>query len=311
MEQTDPSEQPTMHEGQLTVPVAVVARLVAEQLPHLAALPVEPLRSSGTVNAIFRLGDHLTARFPLVPGDVDEVRTGIESEADATRLLLGRTRFRTPEPVAIGQPSDGYPLPWSVQTWVPGRDATHDDARRAAETSDAFADDLVELVAAVREIPTGGARFTGPGRGGDLRHHDDWVRECLGRSADLVDVARLGALWERWRDLPRSGPDVTTHGDLIPGNVLVAEERLVGLLDVGGLGPADPALELVGAWHLLDTTRRTRFRAALGCGDVEWARGAAWALEQALGAGWYYRRTNPAMSAMGLRTLGRLLDDGP
>ena len=42
-----------------------------------------------------------------------------------------------------------------------------------------------------------------------------------------------------------------SHGDLIPGNVLVAGDRLSGVLDTGGFGPADPALDLVSAWHLL------------------------------------------------------------
>lgn len=230
-----------MHEGQVRVPAGTVARLVADQVPQLAGLPVRAVASTGTVNAIFRLGEGFCARLPLVAGDADEVREQLVREADAARRLLGPVRVATPEPVALGEPGHGYPLPWSVQTWVPGRDATHDDVRRAAETSDAFADDLVELVATVREIPTGGAGFAGTGRGSDLRGHDDWVRECLGRSADLVDVARLGALWERWRDLPSAGPDVTTHGDLIPGNVLVAEARLVAerLLERPG-GTAGP-----------------------------------------------------------------------
>ena len=301
-----------MHEGQLRVPAPTVARLVAEQVPHLADRPVRWVDSSGTVNAIFRVGDGHGARFPLVASEVDDVRAQLEREADAARLLLGRTRFRTPEPVAIGEPGRGYPLPWSVQTWVPGRDATHDDTRREAATSDAFADDLAELVLAVREIPTVGASFTGPGRGGDLRDHDSWVQECLRRSDGLVDVDRLGVLWARLRDLPPPpGPDVTTHGDLTPGNVLAADGRLTGVVDVGGLGPADPSLELVGAWHLLDARRRRRLRTTLGCDELEWARGAAWALEQALGAGWYYVHTNPAMSAMGRRTMEQLLTDGP
>lgn len=32
-----------------------------------------------------------------------------------------------PEPVAIGKPGAGYPLPWSVQTWIPGIVATDQD----------------------------------------------------------------------------------------------------------------------------------------------------------------------------------------
>ncbi len=99
--------------------------------------------------------------------------------------------------------------------------------------------------------------------------------------------------------------------DLIPGNVLVDGRRLAGVIDVGGLGPADPALDLVAAWHLLDVGPRQALRADLGSGDLEWARGAAWALQQALGAGWYYVDSNPAMSSMGLRTLERLVAHPP
>ena len=86
-----------------------------------------------------------------------------------------------------------------------------------------------------------------------------------------------------------------THGDLIPGNVLVSHGRLAGVIDVGGLGPADPALDLVGAWHLLEPGPRQALRADLGSDDLEWARGRAWAFEQAMGAVWYYTGSNPAM----------------
>jgi len=59
-----------------------------------------------------------------------------------------------------------------------------------------------------------------------------------------------------------------THGDLIPGNVLVAGGRLAGVIDVGGLGPPDPALDLVAAWHLLEVGPRPALRADLGSRDV-------------------------------------------
>jgi aminoglycoside phosphotransferase (APT) family kinase protein len=100
-----------------------------------------------------------------------------------------------------------------------------------------------------------------------------------------------------------------THGDLIPGNVLVDNGRLVGILDVGGLGAADPALDLVSAWHLLDTDRRKLFREDLRCDGLEWERGKAWAFQQALGAAWYYQSSNPTMSRMGRRTVERILGD--
>jgi aminoglycoside phosphotransferase (APT) family kinase protein len=93
---------------------------------------------------------------------------------------------------------------------------------------------------------------------------------CLQRSDGLLDVARARCLWRELRDLPRAGADVMTHGDLIPGNVLVAHGRLAGIIDVGGLGPADPALDLVCARHLLEPGPRQVLRTGLGCDDLEW-----------------------------------------
>ena len=100
-----------------------------------------------------------------------------------------------------------------------------------------------------------------------------------------------------------------SHRDLIPANLLVRDERLVGLLDGGAFGPADPALDLVAAWHLLEKDCRDLFRCHIGCDDIEWDRGAAWAFQQAMGLVWYYDQTNPMMSALGRSTLARILSD--
>lgn len=49
--------------------------------------------------------------------------------------------------------------------------------------------------------------------------------------------------------------------------------------------------------------------ADLGCDDLEWERGKAWAFEQSMGAAWYYAESNPAMSLMGQLTLQRIVAD--
>ena len=295
-----------MHAGQLAVPLLTVQALIAAQFPRFARLTISPIPSAGTVNAIFRLGDDLTVRFPLEPGEADATRRSLESEQSAARELLGRTRFPTPEPVAIGEPGPGYPLPWSIQSWVAGAPATDDDPADSIP----FAHDLAEFIRGVRGIDTRGVLFSGEGRGGVISAQDDWMQVCFDRSESLLDVSRLRDMWSTMRDLPRgSTPGVTTHGDLMPGNVLVAAHRLAGVIDVGGLGPADPALDLVGGWHLLDPAPRRAFRAALDCDDQEWARGRAWAFAQAMGLVWYYHRSNPTMSAIGRRTLARLAED--
>ena len=297
-----------MHAGQLAVSPAMVRELVDEQFPEWGQLAITAVDGGGTVNAIFRIGDQLAARFPLRAGDAASVRRGLQSEAAAARELAGRTRFATPGPVAIGEPGAGYPLAWAVQTWLPGITAADEDPGRSV----AFAHDLAEFIGGVRAIGTGGRSFSGRGRGGDLRSHDGWVEACLERSGHLLDVARLSRTWQAMRALPRGAAgDVMSHGDLIPGNVLVSGGRLVGILDVGGLGAADPALDLVAAWHLLEDGPRQALRDDLRCDDLQWERGKAWAFEQAMGLVWYYAHSNPAMSRMGQRTLERIQASPP
>ncbi|MGH3626883.1 MAG: phosphotransferase, partial [Sciscionella sp.] len=116
-----------MHADQLIVSVATVRGLIETQFPRWRGLPIRALPMRGTVNALFRIGTGVTARFPLQPGDVEETRSSLAREARGAAELFGQTRFPTPEPVALGEPGLGYPLPWSVQTWLPGTAATEDD----------------------------------------------------------------------------------------------------------------------------------------------------------------------------------------
>ncbi|MCR2783935.1 MULTISPECIES: aminoglycoside phosphotransferase family protein [unclassified Microbacterium] len=292
-----------MHADELAIDEHVVRRLIAEQFPQWRDEPVHRMTTDGTVSAIFRIGDALAARFPLRDADPREARALIAEETAAMRELAASCPFPTPLPVAEGAPGAGYPLPWSVQTWLPGTVATP----HGLAHSEGFTRDLVHLVQSLRAADTRGRAFAGSGRGGSLTDADEWMQVCFERSVGLLPVDRLRALWAELRDLPAAGPDVMTHGDLIPGNLLVDGEHLVGVLDGGGFGPTDPALDLVGAWHLLDVDMRAVLRAELECDDVEWRRGAAWALQQSMGLVWYYRETSPGMSRLGESTLRRIL----
>jgi len=213
-----------VHDDQIDIDRDTVELLLADQCPHLGTGKVLHLHGAGTVNAIFRIGDDYAARFPL-RGD-DPARVGEllgEEQRAAAEFAEAVAPMAAPRPVAIGEPGRGYPLPWSMQTWVPGATATVNESERVAS-------DLASAIARIRGHPTRDRTFSGRGRGGDLRSHDDWVDECLDRSAGLIDIDAARRLWGDLRDLPRSQPDMMTHGDLIPGNVLTHNGRLVGLL---------------------------------------------------------------------------------
>ena len=96
--------------------------LVDEQFPQWRNLAITAIGGLGTVNAIFRVGDLYSARFPLLLVDPDEARRHLEAEVEAAKELLGQTRFPTPEPIGIGEPTASYPSPWSVQKLESGGD---------------------------------------------------------------------------------------------------------------------------------------------------------------------------------------------
>ena len=294
-----------MHDDQVHIDVSIARQLIGEQFPEHRQEDIVPVESLGTVNAIFRIGKTRAARFPLRAMDPIECAELLRREATAMEELGELCPFPSPQPIGIGEPSPLYPMPWTLQTWLEGEVATPE----GLSGSTTFARDLVHLVSALRQGELRGRRFDGRGRGGKLADHDRWMEVCFKRSEGLLDVSRLRHLWARFRDLPPAGPDVMSHRDLTAANLLVRGEHLVGVLDGGSFGPADPSLDLVVAWHLLDRQRRATFRGALQVGELEWQRGSAWAFQQAMGLVWYYRITNPYMSALGRSTISRLLDD--
>ena len=296
-----------MHPGQLTPTAGVVSALVRDQFPAWAGLPVREVDSPGTVNALFRIGADLVARLPLDPAEPVTARATLDHEAaTARRLLDAGLPVATPVPVAIGALGNGYPLPWSVWHWIPGSTAYDVDV----SDDHGVACDLAAFVRAVRAIPAAGEVFPGGRRGGRLRDLDDTVAGWIADAHGMIDTAAVTRLWHRVRDTPHDpAHDTYTHGDLMPGNLVVEPGRLVAVLDAEIAGVADPAVDLAPAWNLLTPAARAVFRAGVDVDDATWVRGQAWSLVTGIGALAYYRLTNPAMSSTGARTLAALLAD--
>lgn len=294
-----------MHDDEIPISTDTLRQLIADQFPEWGAETVVELHGAGTDHAIFRIGTARAARLRLRRSSPSTVAAELEHQTTAMRELAAASPVPAPVPIAIGAPSHDYPLPWMVQSWLPGEVATPLDLGDSTD----LAQDMARLVAAFRSTPTRGRRFSGSGRGGDLADSDRWMEICFSESADLLDVPRLAALWAGFRLLPRVQPDAMTHGDLIPSNILLHENRLVGILDTGGFSAGDPSLDLVAAWHLFDHDARAVFRESLGVDSLTWQRGAAWAFQQAMGLVWYYRVSHPMMAQLGRCTLTRICND--
>ncbi|MCX4545611.1 aminoglycoside phosphotransferase family protein [Streptomyces sp. NBC_01565] len=281
-----------MHPGQHPIDDALVRALIAGQFPRWAGLPVERFASAGTVNAMYRLGEDMVVRLPLLAGGAGDV----ETEREWLPRLAPRLPTPIPEVLGAGEAAEGYPWPWSVYRWQAG---TNPEAGALGEPV-ALAEDLAAFVASMRRVTLPGAPKAH--RGGPLAAMDAETRDAIGQlrgiPAEGVDCDAAAAVWEEAVRAPgRDGPPVWLHADLMPGNLLVDGGRLAAVIDFGCAGVGDPACDLFPAWNLLPSGAREVFREALGVDDATWIRGRARALSQALIALPYYRRTNPAMAA--------------
>jgi aminoglycoside phosphotransferase (APT) family kinase protein len=292
-----------MHEDEVDIDDMLVRRVLAAQFPQWSELPIERVASDGTVNAIFRLGQELAVRLPLVDRAVHD----LDRELRWLPVFAPHVPLGIPMPVAVGEPDGSYPWRWAVYRWLPGE--TWDrvvpaDERRAAE-------DLAGFVIALRALdPKDGPRSEAGGRGAPVRFRDELVREAIARVVDDFDADALVAAWERSLAAPDwDGSSTWLHADLLPGNVLVSDGRLSGILDFGGVCIGDPACDVIPAWALFSSSARDAYREALGVDDATWLRARGWALSIGLIALPYYRETNPGFAGVARRTIRAVLDD--
>jgi aminoglycoside phosphotransferase (APT) family kinase protein len=267
-----------MHADELEIGEALVRRLLAEQFPAWADLPLRRIEPGGTVNAIFRLGDELSVRLPRRDGPSEPASKELEWLPRLAPLLP----IAIPVPVAQGRAGDEYPWFWEIHRWVEGESVPVEeiDAIQAAR-------DLASLVRALQQVSPEGAP---PGRGIPLAERDEdfryWLRRFEGDQA-------VAAVWERALAAPPwKGRPVWHHGDLDVRNWLVRDGRISGVIDWGSMGVGDPACDVMVAWKLHSPAARDAFRDALPTDDATWERARGWVVSQAVAILAYYTPAN-------------------
>lgn len=286
-----------MPAAEVPVSVELVRRLLGEQHPDLADLPVAVL-ANGWDNLVCRLGEEFLVRLP---------RRALAAELVAHEQrwlpeLAGRLPLPVPSPVRVGRPTAHYPWGWSVVPFLPGRIAARselDDPWSGAGALGGFLDAL--------HAPAPSQAPANAFRGIPLAGRAEGVLTALAH-VDPADRAAALRVWETAVATPAwDGPPLWLHGDLHPANILVDHGQISAVIDFGDITAGDPATDLSVAWMLFTAPQRAALRQAYGrADDATWERARGWALALSL-AFLTHSADNPLMHGIGERTLRTVL----
>ena len=299
-----------MPAAEVDITTDLVRSLLGSQFPDLADLPITPL-ASGWDNAMFRLGEHHTVRLPrrsvAVPLVLAEQRWLPDLAAD----------LPLPVPAAehCGTPGEGYPWPWSVLPYLPGRSLLS-----LLDEGGALADPVVDAgrlgrFHAALHRPAPPDAPPNPVRGVPLADVGDRLLDRLAQVGTDLDAAGMDkrAIRRRWdRALatpPWEGPPQWLHGDPHPGNLLTDGTRITAAVDFGDITGGDPATDLAAAWLVFDgADARAAYRDAVRPDDHTWLRAQGWALVMGV-AMLANSADNPPYERLGARTVAAVLAD--
>lgn len=280
-----------MHANEIVITVKLVEKLVAAQFPEYAGQPVRPVESSGTDNALFRLGNDLVVRLPRLP--VKEPQ--IEKEYTWLPIIAPHLPIKVPRPVVLGKPNDEYPCQWSIFEWIDGQpvsEATLTDINQTAK-------DLADFIKNLQNInPAGGPQPKGTyDRGVALARRDPATREAIAKLEGMYDTEKLHAEWQTALDTPLWQKDpVWIHGDLDGRNMLANNGKLCAIIDFGSLNVGDPAYDVMVGWKIFSGESRNVFKEQLEIDEGTWIRSRGIVLSQAVMILSYYTmKTNPIL----------------
>jgi len=294
-----------MHADELHIDDDLVRHLIDTQFSKWSHLPIQAVKSGGTDNVIYRLGDTYSIRLPRIEGAVAQ----IDKESQWLPYLAPHLPVKIPNIVANGQPDEKYPLKWAIHEWIDGENATFDRILNPTN----FAENLASFITTLQAFDNqSNPNHLSPysSRSVSLQDRDTYTRQAIAECHNLIDTLLALEVWQDAFSIPEyDGELVFCHCDLQSGNILVRNGTLTAIIDFGMFALADPALDLMPAWNLFDVSTREHFRQVMVVDTATWLRGRAWALSVAVIALPYYQHTNPTLANISRYTIEQVFVD--
>jgi aminoglycoside phosphotransferase (APT) family kinase protein len=290
-----------MHQDDLPVTDALIHALLERHTPQWADQPVNRVTSSGTDNALYRIGDHLVLRIPRRKSAALLVSKELDWLPHFHGLPLATPTLRHRGHVDLGLDCEFGILEWMEgNVAIPENIANLDDA----------AVSLAGFLKALHKKSVAGAPIAGEVnklRGIPLADMSARTLPAITIVSDEINAAAAVELWNEALLERYDAPPVWLHGDLKADNLLTVGGKLSGVIDWGLSAQGDPAADYATAWSWIHPAARQNFRDVLGMSDGDWLRGKAWALYGAVIALSYYRGgKNEPLCQQSRLTLSRL-----
>lgn len=260
------------------ISIELAKKLIVNQFPEYAELPIRSVEKQGHYNRTYRLGNDLLIRMPTA----EPYALKVPKEQELLPKLASPLSINIPTPVKMGSPSKDFPYPFSIYKWLDGQSANLLSINEAALGCIA-----VQLAIFLRELQSiNGVDGPEPGqhnwwRGDHVSVYDKGAQEQIATLENIIDHKACLHLWENACDTRWNKAPVWVHGDFSSGNILIQDNKLSGVIDFGGMGIGDPACDLVIAWTFLKENSREIFQQAMGLDADTWNRARGWALWKA------------------------------
>lgn len=267
-----------MNDKKIILNIELASKLIAEQFPEYAGLPITDVEKQGHDNRTYRLGSDMLIRMPTA----SHYALKVPKEQKLLPQLAKRLSINIPAPIKMGNPSLDYPYPFSIYKWLPGKSINLLSLTDQEKEQLAF--DLAKFLKDLQAITD--VEGSGPGqhnwwRGDHVSVYDKGAREQIAELSQIIDSNQALDLWDKACSTTWNKTPVWIHGDFAIGNLLMDDGKLSAVIDFGGAAVGDPACDLVIAWTYLSGKARKIFISEMEMDRDTWLRARAWALWKA------------------------------